>query len=418
MVLQVALLGCGTIGSCVANELLNNSHKYKQAQEINLKHILVNNIQTPRKYNLDNTHKDLFTTDIDVIINSNIDIVIELLGNEEPARDYILKCMNSGKHIVTANKELVAKHLPELIATAQKNNIQLKFEASVMAGVPVISTLQTDLLANNITEVLGILNGTTNYMLTHMSQGASYSEILQKAQDLGYAEPDPTNDVEGYDIRYKTSILSSLAYQSYMPIADIPCQGITNINQEDFYFAKEFNCNIKLLGHSKRLENNSIYTNVGAYLISNSHALSNINNELNALYIAGDLIGGLTLIGSGAGDKATTSGILNDMLTIGQFPQISLSMDVSQAREHISEIPSAYYIRLIVSDQSGVIANIGDCLSHNNISLKNIHQKDINQQMNVCLITHEIQPDQYKQTIQELMALAEVQSIACEMKVL
>ncbi|MFC4767513.1 homoserine dehydrogenase [Effusibacillus consociatus] len=315
---RVGLLGLGTVGSGVLKALSQNGESIAERTgcRIEIPYILVRNPEKKRNVEV---AREQIITDPDLILTSpDIPIIIEVMGGLEPARTIILKSLRSGKHVITANKELLAKHGAELLQTAEEAGVQLLFEASVAGGIPVIRFLQGYLTANRVQEVSGILNGTTNYILTKMEQtGQSFGEVLVQAQELGYAEADPTSDVEGFDAAYKLAILTNLAFDVKVPVHDIPREGITRLQPLDLQWAREFGYVIKLLGRSRRTEQ-GIELSVGPRLLPLTHPLARVNDVFNAVMISSDVVGDLTFIGKGAGEYPTASAVLEDLMALLQ----------------------------------------------------------------------------------------------------
>ncbi|WP_018131003.1 homoserine dehydrogenase [Effusibacillus pohliae] len=317
---QVGLLGLGTVGSGIVKALQQNSQSIAERTgcTIDIPYILVRDPQKERSVQVDPVR---ITTDPGSILRCpDIQVVIEVMGGVEPARTILLEALRSGKHVITANKELLAKHGSELLRVAEESGVQLLFEASVAGGIPVIRFLQGYLTANQVHEVCGILNGTTNYILTQMEQtGRSFAEVLAQAQELGYAEADPTSDVEGYDAAYKLAILTNLAYDVHVSVDEIPREGITRIQPLDLRWAREFGYTIKLIGRSRKTER-GVELSVGPRLLPFTHPLARVNDVFNAVTISSDVVGDLTFIGKGAGEYPTASAVLEDLTALLRQP--------------------------------------------------------------------------------------------------
>ncbi len=411
MSLNIGLLGCGTIGYQVALELIS-----KKFENLNLKKILVKDSKKIRE----NIDKSLFTTKAEEILQDpNIDLIVEVLGNEQPALDYVLTAINQKKHVVTANKELMAKHGKKIFSLALEQGVHVQMEAAVAGGIPVINTVQNDLKANHITEIIGILNGTTNYILSEMKGGEEFEEALKQAQEKGYAEPDPTNDLEGYDSKYKISILASLAFRKYISPDSVSCVGIRSISKKDFDLAKEMGFSIKLLGRAKLLNDKSLSINVSPYLISLDNPLSQVDGVLNAVEIKGDLVGELMLIGAGAGPKPTASSILGDILTIkNKGHKVFLPYNCKESFVITDKNISKFYLRLEVNDEKGVIRDIGCVLAENGLSIEAIVQKKEIDSACLTLITHEIEEALFFSSLKSVEKLSSVKKISSNFRVL
>ena len=301
---NIALLGMGTVGRAVYEEIKSN-----------VSSVLVKDIT--KKRNIHFSEK-IITNDFEEIIqDKNIDIVIELIGGETPAYNYIKRSIKSNKNVITANKEVMGKYGEELLDLAEKNNVFLLYEASVAGGIPIISPLVSDLSANDFSSIRGIINGTTNYILTKMAnEKLELAEVLREAQDLGYAEADPTSDIDGFDAQYKISILSRIAFNSDVSIDQIYVEGISNIKSTDFAYASELGYTVKLLATASINNDKNLLVKVHPALIPNHVPMSSVNGVLNAVEIKGDLVGTLWFQGAGAGAKATASSVLSDLIKI------------------------------------------------------------------------------------------------------
>jgi len=316
-IVHVGLLGMGTVGTGVVKILTKNAHDILQkvGMPVNIKKIMVRQLAKPR--NVDSNAE--FTTNIDDIINDkDIDIVVELIGGIDPAKDYILRALRAGKHVITANKDVVAKFGQEILQVAALNKVDFLFEASVAGGIPIIRPLKQCLAANKISEVVGIINGTTNYMLTKMTNdGLDFDSVLAEAQAKGYAEADPTADVGGLDAARKLAILASIAFGSRVTIDDVYVEGITNITKADIGYAKELGYVIKLLAIAKDDEC-GIDVRVHPAFVPCTHPLASVNDVFNAIYIKGDAVGETMFYGRGAGEMPTASAVVADIIDVAR----------------------------------------------------------------------------------------------------
>lgn len=309
--INIGLIGFGTIGAGVV-EIFNKNQDIlskKCGKPVNLRKVADLDITTDRGVKID---ESILTTDVnDVLENDDIDIVIELVGGYEPAKTFVLKAMENGKHVVSANKALIAKHWEELISNADKNNVRFSFEASVGGGIPVLQPLNECLSANRFEAIYGIMNGTANYILTKMSEeGLKFEDVLKEAQDKGYAEADPTFDIEGHDTAQKLIVLTKLGFGEYVPQEKFHVEGITKITPEDIDFAKnELDYVIKLLGIAKQT-NDGLEIRVHPTFIKKDHLLASVNDVFNAIYLIGDFVGPVMLYGQGAGRMATASAVV------------------------------------------------------------------------------------------------------------
>ena len=376
--LGLALLGAGNVGAGVVAALNAGAVRYaaQVGRPLALRQVLVRDATKIRAGIADAR----VTTSIDVVLaDSSVQIVIELMGGEQPARDYIERALVSGRHVVTANKEVMAKCGAELLAIAAQHGVRLLYEASVGGGIPIISPLSRDLLANDITAVTAIINGTTNYMLTGMARdGTDYAVALAEAQRLGYAEPDPTADVEGIDASYKLAILCGLAFHVAVAPEEVARQGITSLAARDFRYAEALGYTIKLLACG-RLVDGGVVASVQPTLIAREEPLAKVDGVLNAVQIEGDLVGRVLLIGPGAGAAPTSSAVLADVLDVardivaGRRP-----LAVPEQRVLPVHPPalhrSRYYLRVTVDDRPRVLARIAGVLGEHEISIASVIQ--------------------------------------------
>lgn len=379
---KLGFLGFGNVGTGAYKIISENGSSITKSENFSLKveKILVRNSKKKRDIEIDEA---LITENIDDIVNNpEISIVAEFIGGVEPAKQYILACLNSKKTVITANKELIARHWPELQKTAEENGVGLYYEASVAGGIPVIKVIGESLQANNIKEIMGIINGTTNYIFTKMSEeGRDFEDVLKEAQDLGYAEPDPTADVEGFDAVYKLSIMSSMAFHLRVGIDNIYREGITKITAEDIAYGRELGYAIKLLGIAKRI-NDSIEVRVHPTFIPVSHPLASVRDSFNAIFIKGDAVGNIMLYGRGAGDLPTGSAIVSDIITAwknrDRHTGINFYND-SDAKTKYSfnnDWETEFFIRLTVKDKPGVLAQIAGVFGKYGVSIASVIQKD------------------------------------------
>jgi homoserine dehydrogenase len=411
------MLGAGTVGSEVARVLLEKREAYSRrlGRPLEVAVVVVRDPARPRK----GIDPALLTTDpTRALDDPTIDIVVELLGVEQPAVDWISRALSNGKHVVTANKEIMAKHGPVLLALARKQGVELLYEASVGGGIPIIAPLKRDLLANEITAVSAIINGTTNYILTAMSrEGADFADALRRAQELGYAEPDPANDVEGEDARYKLAILATLAFRAPVRRDDIYREGITRLTAKDFRYAAELGYAIKLLALAHRIDG-GVQARVHPVLLPAEAPLAKVDGVLNAIQVEGDLIGRVNFQGPGAGFP-TTSAVIADVLDAAQSViggrRASYASEEAPARiVAMSELITRYYIRLTVADQPGVLAQIATRLGDAKISIASVIQKEADPASNTAelvIMTHEAREASMQDALKAVAALSVVQEI-------
>lgn len=391
----IVLLGLGNVGAGVARALTEQSTTYSErvGATLELRKILVRDLAKGRTYVPD---PGLLTNDPEEALSTDCDIVVELMGGETPAREYIERSLKAGRWVVTGNKQVMAKYGPDLLTTATDSGVDILNEASVGGGIPIISPLKRDLSANDITSIRAIINGTTNYILTEMSQEeVSFQVALKDAQKLGYAEADPTDDVEGIDAAYKLAILSSLAFHSYVKPDDVYREGITLLRPQDFRYAAELGYAIKLLAIGRR-DAEGIQVRVHPVLVPEEELLANVDGVLNAVQVEGDLIGRVLFQGAGAGSLPTTSAIMADVLDAarlivrGKHPSPwRYTADIPM--KPISELETRYYIRVEVTDKPGVLAGIARAFGDNNVSIASVIQKETDEAAaaaELVIVTH------------------------------
>ena len=375
--LGVGLLGLGTVGAGVANVLLGKREALERriGRPVRICKVLVRDVAKSRPVS---AALPLVTDANEVIDDPDVDIVIEVIGGEEPARTLILQAIERGKHVVTANKEVMAKHGPAILARAAKRGVSVAYEASVGGGIPLIGPFQLDLAANDITSVVGIVNGTTNYILTRMTEsGASFADALGEAQQLGYAEPDPTNDVEAWDAAYKLAILASLAFGVTVMPEQVHREGITRVSQRDILYAAEMGYRVKLLAIA-RLVDGQVETRVHPTLVHNGSMLASVDHAFNAVQIQGDLIGTALFYGRGAGSEPTASAVVADLIALGTSAGRGSAQPATAAPQvrPMRLLQTRYFLRLLTLDRPGVMAAITTVLGDRGISLASVVQKE------------------------------------------
>ena len=394
---RVGMLGMGVVGSGVARALSEKSGQLRTmiGCPIALKRVLVRDLAKARLYPVP---PDLLTTDGDSILGDpEIDVVVEVMGGENPALDYILKGISLGKHVVTANKEVMARHGPDILTLANKKGVQVRFEASVAGGTPIIAPLLRDLVGNDVTAVHGIINGTTNYIITSMAQvGVDFETALSEAQQLGYAEADPTNDVEGTDAAYKLAILSTLAFRARVRDTDVHREGITRLKAQDFRYARELGFAIKLLAMARK-HDGRLQVRVHPVFVPEDVLLAKVDGALNAIEVESDFAGRVLFHGQGAGSLPTTSAVVADLVDVGRNvaagikPPAALTLSENVSVSPIDELYTKYYLRLSVADRPGVLAQIASVLGDLDISISSVIQKEADeaaQRAEVVLMTH------------------------------
>ena len=420
------MLGLGVVGSGVASVLLSKTESLgdRAGCPLELLGILVRD--KVKKRSVEIPPGLLTTNPSDILHNPAVDIVVELMGGEQPALEYIELALDQGKSVVTANKEVIAKFGPRLFALAQQRGANLLFEASAGGGIPIVASLQEDFQANQVTGVEAIINGTTNYMLTQMAhQGIDFQVALEEAQKLGYAEPDPTNDIEGIDAAYKLAILATLAFQVWIRPQDVYHEGISQLAGRDFRYARELGYVIKLLAIAKE-ENEAVQARVHPVFLHQEELLAKVDGVFNAIQIEGDLMGKVLLYGQGAGPRATASAILADVLDITGCLSTSRTgrplprLDSSKRMKPITELETRYYIRMNVTDRPGVLAQITKILGDWEISIASVIQKEAyieSQSAEIVIMTQKAREAATQEALRELRRLEVVNDIGTVVRV-
>lgn len=420
--IKIGILGAGVVGSGVIYAL-------KDHPTIEIKKVLVRNLDKARGNNLV-IPKELLTTNSDEILNdSEINIIVEVLGGLSPARELVTKAIKNKKHIVTANKDLIATYGAELFELAKENNVQIQFEASVCGAIPVINTIKQTLSANEFTKITGILNGTTNFILSEMlTKTLSYETCLKDAQKLGYAEPDPTNDVSGKDVAYKLAILASIAFGVRIKIEEVFHEGIQKITPTDIKMAEELGYRLKLIGIAKKEKNGEIDVRVHPAFIKQDSTLASVFGSNNGIKIESNLAGELTLIGPGAGSLPTASSVIGDInLLVAQLEsnQKTNPLFVCKHTEFgktksISETENSYFLRIKTSDTAGVVGQIGTIFGNNKVSIKALTQKGLNPDhtATITILTHVVVEKDLQAAVKEIENLKTIKQIENVIRVL
>ena len=402
--LRIGIIGLGTVGSGV----------YKTLQEMNdieIVKIAVKNINKPRSVEVPTSM--ITDNPYDLVNDPSIDVVVELIGGVNPAWDFISTAIKNGKHIVTANKELLAKKGEELFNLAEEHNRVVLYEAAIAGGIPIIMPIKTILAGNKIRKIHAILNGTTNYILTKMdTDGASYEDVLKEAQQLGYAETDPTGDVEGFDAAYKITTLATIAFKKRIKIENVYREGITKVRREDMAKANEFGYKIKLIATATIDENDNADVRVHPMLVSKDLMLAHIDYVKNAIAISGHPIGDIVLSGPGAGEFPTASSVVGDILSIkAEFGKTDYMLPMMRCNHHSTAKPvkiedtfNKYYISITAPNAIGVIAKIGTICASKNISLSSILQKGVSSDntADITVITEKAQERLIREVVNEL----------------
>lgn len=415
---EIAILGFGTVGSGVYDIATKNHDDilHRELLDVKVTHILVKDFE--HEPNLDLADRSLFTTSLDDITNDkNVDIVVECMGGVEPARTFIIRSLNAGKSVVTSNKEVFSKHWQELEAAAKAHNVGLFHEATVGGGIPIIRTIKESMQANNISEIMGIINGTTNFILTKMTQeGLPFEQVLAEAQRLGYAEANPSADVGGWDATYKLSILASLAFHAHIPIDCIYREGITKITTEDIQIADSLGYEIKLLAIGKK-HGNRIEARVHPTMIRKDHPLAAVRGSFNAIFLKGHAVDDVMLYGRGAGKMPTASAVVSDVICAAheethRYSTFENSASLSNAVELVKDWECIFCVRLLVNDETGVLSAISGVFAKYGVSLKNVLQiGDGNGYAPITFITHKARELEMREAIEEISKLDVVKSV-------
>ncbi|MCP4051322.1 MAG: homoserine dehydrogenase [bacterium] len=410
--INIGLIGLGNVGGGVLRILRDNAELITQrtGRKIRVKTVVVRD--PDKKRNMDLTGINISDNPEDIINDPDIKIVVEVIGGEKPACDYICSALKKGKHVVTANKEVIARYNNELTNLAEQNNADIYYEAAVGGGIPVIRSLKVGFAANKIKAVYGILNGTTNYILTKIEEeGKSFDEVLKKAQDLGFAEADPAMDISGLDAAYKLIILAAVAFKTDVTIDSLFYEGIENIKLRDIVCADELGYKIKLLATGQDLNSRGLSLKVHPALIPKSHPLAMVKNEFNAVYLEGDMVGESMLFGKGAGPFPTGSAVVSDIIDIAMdkraaSDRISRKESVAACKRvllPIEKCETRFYIRFSSLDKQGLVEKINRVLEKNNIGISQTGPEEkIEQRSEVVMITDKVQEQDLYKAVAEL----------------
>lgn len=417
--IKVAILGIGTVGTGTYKIIKNQKDEfpYKTGSNIEVSKILVRDKSKKREGIDENLITDSWE---DIINDDSISIVIEVMGGIEPAKTYITEALKKGKSVVTANKDLIASYGGELLDLAKENKCDILFEAAVAGGIPIIRPLKQCLASNKVEEVMGIVNGTTNFILSKMTdEGMEFDEALKLAQKLGYAEADPTADVEGYDAGRKIAIMASIAFNSRVKFDDVYTEGISNISAKDIKYAKELDCEIKLLGVASNTDD-GIEARVHPMLIPNDHPLAGVKDSFNAVFVRGDSVGDTMFYGKGAGELPTASAIVGDVIDVarnihfGCCGRIGCTCYKNLPIKTIDDIYSKYFVRLQIVDKSGVLASVLSVLGKNDVSIYQLMQKKKrdNNFAEIVLVTDKVKEKNLRDSIKELEDMPVVHKVS------
>lgn len=434
MAYKLGLLGLGTVGTGTAQIILDSWGRHPLIQELEIHRVGVRHLDKPRQVQFT---ADQLTTDLESIVTDpDIDIVVELIGGLEPARSLILTAISQGKHIVTANKAVISRYGNEIFDAANAKGVYVMLEAAVGGGIPVIGPLKESLGVNRIQSVMGIINGTTNYILTRMqTEGADFADVLADAQRLGYAEADPTADVDGLDAADKIAILASIAFAGRIKLEDVHCEGIRQVSAADIAYAEKLGFTIKLLAIAKRqpsTENHAVdqlSVRVHPTLVPKAHPLASINGVYNAILVEGEPLGQVMFYGPGAGSGPTASAVVSDILTIAAIlktetepiphPLLSCTHQHYCAIAPIEELVTRFYTRFLTNDTPGVIGSLGTSFGNHGVSLESIVQIGMrDQQAEIVVVTHDVREGNFLNALAEIRQLDAVRSIPSVLRVL
>ena len=439
MTVKIGLLGLGTVGTGTAKILLDPAGRHPLVKAVEIARVGVRSLDKPRAIEI---APDRLTTNLEAIATDpDIDVVVELIGGLEPARSLILKAIHQGKHVVTANKAVIARYGDEIFTAANAAGVYVLLEAAVGGGIPVIQPLKQALGVNRIHAVTGIVNGTTNYILTRMQEeSGDFESILADAQKLGYAEADPTADVDGLDAADKIAILASLAFGGRIKLSDVFCEGIRHVSAADIAYAQQLGFVIKLLAIARRdicPDSNEaldqLQLRVHPTLVPKHHPLASVNDVYNAILVEGDPIGQVMFFGPGAGEGPTASAVVSDILNIAatlQSQSVAASAEpqnplLACTHQHycqvspMADIVSRFYVRLRAQDQPGVIGRVGTCFGNHEVSIESVVQIDVHGEIaEVVVVTHEVKESNFQAALDEFQQFEDIQSVPSVLRVL
>lgn len=422
--IRIAILGLGTVGTGVYKllEMRREEMPRRAGVEIEVAKILVRDVEKAAG----KADRSLLTSNWrEIIEDDSISVIIEVMGGLEPAKTYIMEALRAGRHVVSANKDLVASHGKELLEAAKENHCDFLFEAAVAGGIPILRPLKQCLAGNEITDVMGIVNGTTNFILTKMTdENMEFADALLVAQELGYAEADPTADVEGLDAGRKVAIMASIAFHSRVVFDDVYTEGISQITAKDIKYAKELGCDIKLLGVAKNTDT-GIEARVHPMLIPSSHPLASVKDAFNAVFVHGDAVDDAMFYGRGAGEMPTASAVVGDVIDIlrniewGCTGRIGCSCFRELPVKKIGDIESKYFLRLHAQDKPGVLANIAGVFGNNGVSIAKLIQKNTQDGFaELAVVTDLVKEYHFRDAVTILEGMSAIQKISRVIRVL
>ncbi|MBN3881770.1 MAG: homoserine dehydrogenase [Nostoc sp.] len=428
MGVKLGILGLGTVGTGTVQLLQDSAGRHPLLQEIEIYRVGVRSLDKPRAVELST---EVLTTDLESIVNDPaVDIVVEVMGGLEPARSLILKALSNGKHVVTANKAAIARFGAEIFTTANQAGVYVMLEAAVGGGIPVIQPLKQSLSVNRIHTITGIVNGTTNYILTRMqTEGSNFNDVLADAQRLGYAEADPTADVDGLDAADKIAILASLGFGGRINLQDVYTEGIRQVSKTDIAYAEKLGFVIKLLAIAKRdTPASPLSVRVHPTLVPQAHPLASINGVYNAILVEGEPVGQVMFFGPGAGAGATASAVTSDILNLVAVlktntavanPLLACAHQEYCQIAPMAELITRFYARFLTNDQPGVIGKLGTCFGNYGVSLESIVQTGFQGKLaEIVVVTHDVREGNFRQALAEIRDLSAIESIPSLLRVL
>lgn len=423
--ISIGLLGLGTVGTGVVQIIENHQDKlmHQIGCPVKVKKVLVKNTNKKRAVSISD---DMITTNIEDILNDpDIDVVVEVMGGMEETKQNLLKALKNKKHVVTANKDLMAVHGTELLSVASENGCDLFYEASVAGGIPILRGLVDGLASDRINKMMGIVNGTTNFILTKMTQqGSAYENVLKEAQDLGFAESDPTSDVEGLDAARKMTILATLGFSMDISLDDVKVEGISNVTEEDIQYGKQLGYTMKLIGIADR-QGDKVEVSVQPTFLVDTHPLAAVHNEYNAVYVYGEAVGETMFYGPGAGSLPTATSVVSDVVNVmknmrlGVNGKSAVSPQYSKQLKSANEKFSKYFLRLQVEDEVGVFAEITSIFSKHGVSFEKILQLPVKEQglAEIVLVTHKASLLDYENILIKLNDLQTIRTVKSSYRV-
>ena len=421
--IRIGLLGCGNVGGALIALIERNGDEIATRTGVRLEitRVAVRSLSKDRQVAVD---PELLTTDgLEVVAGSDVDLVVELIGGIEPAREFITAALEAGKPVVTGNKELLANVGAELAAIAEVHGVDLLFEAAVAGGIPLVRPLRESLVGEQISRVMGIVNGTTNFILSQMTEhGTGYAEALAEAQSLGFAERDPTADVEGFDAAAKAAIIASIAFGARVVAGDVYREGISDISGADISFADRMGYRIKLLAICESFDDGSVAVRVHPAMVPSAHPLAAVSGSFNAVFVEGDAVGDLMFYGRGAGGSPSASAVLGDVIdaavNLRKGSHASLGTFTRRRIRSIDEVSSAFYVNLVVADEPGVLAAVAGAFGRHGVSIRSMEQSDLGDGARIVFITHEAGESAVRSTLRELNDLPAVRRVNSVLRVI